>query len=182
MPVYTANERFVRGELRVDLSNGKKIYETCFRIAVGITKNRADAEDLVMSGYERAIERADVYNRNYELSTWLRIIVKNLAIDFMKRKQRRAELYFGELQNYTNVLEESPIDLAIKEEDRRTVEEALNRLPLENKRVLAMKYFEGMSYKEIAELTECKETTVKGRIEAGKKHLMRSGKLLELVA
>lgn len=182
MPVYSDNEILVRGILEDELRKRGRIYKTCFDIAFKITGNKDDAEELVMLGYERAIEKAGEYDEDYEINTWLGTIVRHLAIDFVRMRYRRAESYYEKLQDRTKLLQESPVDLAIKEEDRRVLEEAVGRLPVKKRTVLIMKYFDGRSYKEIAELTECKETTVKGRVSAAKKHLRESRKLQELVA
>ena len=67
----------------------------------------------------------------------------------------------------------SPIDLAIKEERRRLVRKALNRLPSNFREVLVLRELEGLSYRDIANVTGVKQGTIESRIFRARQRLAR---------
>lgn len=185
MPNYPAdgdNKKPVREQLRTDLNNRKSIYYTCFNIALKITGNWNDAEDLTMSAYETAIKNAEKYDRFHSIKTWMGIMVRNLSVTHLRSTARRTRLCSGYVQNLPNQSQKSPVDLLIEEEERGIIEQELSRLPPKEKAVFVLKHLGGRTHKEIEELTGYERDTVRSRIGSAKEILMGRRRLQELVA
>ena len=118
-------------------------------------KNENDAEDIAIETFSRAFDKIQTYDSTYEFNTWLITIAKNLHVD-MLRKRKRAPYEQGDTNRAEamgKVLDDAPTA-----EDRLITEQNLNNLLLHIKKlkphyqkVINLRYFNELSYAEIAE-------------------------------
>ncbi len=142
-----------------------------------------DADDVVMETFLRAWQALPRFNRRSALKTWLYRIARNGAVDVLRRKQRRNELFLGSTEadepveyDLPDTTHPGPDQLVAQAEDAAWVLAALARLPALHRVALELRYADGLAYGEIAAATGVSIGTVMSRLFNGKRKLR---KLLE---
>ena len=118
------------------------------------TKNENDAEDITIQTFSRAFDKIDTYDDSFEFKTWLIAISKNLHVDLI-RKRKRNVLESTESTNsevITRVLDDAPSaeDLLITEQNLASLLLHIKELKPHYQQVINLRYFNEMSYAEIA--------------------------------
>lgn len=138
--------------------------EAVFGLCLGFLRNRADAEDIAHDAFIRAYENLRRYHLEKKFSTWLFTIASNLC-----RNRLRYRRYHPVVASPDST--DGGIDpaAAVAREDRRArIKEALDQLPSGYRAPLVLRYYNELSYREIAELLSLPEGTIKTRIHRGK--------------
>lgn len=118
------------------------------------TKNENDAEDITIQTFSRAFDKIDTYDDSYEFKTWLITISKNLHVDLIRKRKRNV------LENTDSsgskaireVLDDSPSaeDQLIIEQNLASLLHHIKKLKPHYKRVINLRYFNELSYADIA--------------------------------
>ena len=142
----------------------------CFAVAYRIVNDASLAEEVVQDAYLQVWTRASTFDfaRGRNVRGWLLTIVHHRSIDFRRRHVDRQVA----LDDVAHVL--AVPDVWREVAGRLTREEmraAIDTLPREQKRVIELAYFEGLTHGEIAEREATPLGTVKGRIRLGLKKL-----------
>lgn len=136
--------------------------------------DRHDAESIAQEVFLRLIEKSHLYRYPRGFSTWLFTIARNLAADFHKKKRARTSESFDLMaDSQAEPNERRPEAVALQEEDLRRLDEAVRRLPPEHREVLILRAFHEMSYREIAEIAGCPESTARSRMDYALQELKR---------
>ena len=117
-----------------------------YRLLLRMTGNADDAFELSQDTFVRVFGMLDKFDGRSRLGTWVYQIALNEGRQFLRRK-RLGELKLAEIDAPT----EAPASQST--DSRLDVAEALGRLPEEERVLLVLRYFEDLSYSEIAELT-----------------------------
>lgn len=122
------------------------------------TKNENDAEDITIRTFSRAFDKINTYDETYEFKTWLITISKNLHVDLI-RKRKRSLLDDMDSQGdvVKKVLDESPSveDQLIIEQNLANLLQDIKKLKPHYQKVINLRYFNELSYADIAkELNE----------------------------
>ena len=153
-----------------------------YSAAMRMTRNPADAEDLVQEAYLRAYRGFGGFTEGTNLKAWLYRILTNTFINSYRAKQRRpVETDLEEVEDlylYRKIHDAERAGLGRSAEDELmdsltddTVKQALESLP-ENFRVaVLLADVEGFSYREIAEIMDIPIGTVMSRLHRGRKAL-----------
>lgn len=118
------------------------------------TQNENDAEDITIQTFSKAFDKIDSYDENYEFKTWLITISKNLHVDLL-RKRKRNVLDSSESGNndaIKSVLDEAPTveDRLITEQDLASLLHLIKSLKPHYQQVINLRYFNELSYADIA--------------------------------
>jgi RNA polymerase sigma-70 factor (ECF subfamily) len=137
-----------------------------YSLALKILSESEPAQDVVHEAFLTAWRKAAMYNETRgNVATWLIVLCRNLAIDQYRAKMRlvsrRVEMDVA--ANYLVSMEDDPAVAAVAADDVRLLREALVKLPAEQKQMIEMAYFQGMSQSEIAAATQTPLGTVKTR-------------------
>lgn len=129
-------------------------------VAQGIMRNRQNAEDVLHDSFIKIVRCANQFNRGTNGYAWLCKIVKNTALNKLKSENlRRAEniddMFF--LSNGRDFYEDHGMSLDIKN--------AMLKLDSKERLVIWLKYYNGMTVREIAADTGIKKTTVQDLIK-----------------
>jgi RNA polymerase sigma-70 factor (ECF subfamily) len=151
-----------------------------YNSAVQMTRNVADAQDLVQETFVKAYRFFDKFTRGTNCKAWLFKIMKNNYINaFRKRSKQPTQVDFEDI---AGVLQ-APTAPAIPVGDGRDVKEvfeelveddikeALDELPFEFKMAVVLSDIEGFSYQEIADIMDCPIGTVRSRLSRARKFL-----------
>ena len=170
-------------ELATRLKNGDnstfdELYKlTCSKVyfvALKITKNEHDAEDIIQDSYVSALKKIDTLEKPESFVSWLNHIVANKS----KAHLRKNTPQFFEDVSFTGTdgapdetFAFSPEDNADKEHLRQTVMEAVDELSEEKRACILMKYFSDMSVNDISQSLGVPVSTVKNRLWTARKDL-----------
>ncbi len=118
------------------------------------TKNENDAEDITIRTFSRAFDKIDSYDDQYEFKTWLITISKNLHVDLLRKRKRNIleQSESGNNEALKRVLDDasSAEDNLIKEQNLATLLSHIKQLKPHYQQVINLRYFNEMSYAEIA--------------------------------
>ena len=136
------------------------------RFARVITRNVADADDLVQVAAEKALARAAQWRPGSRLDSWMFGIMKNAWIDEVRARRRRERVHAPEEAGYA-VGDAS----AASREIALSVEAAMARLPEEQRMAVALVLVEGLSYRDAAESLDVPIGTLTSRLARGREAL-----------
>lgn len=153
-----------------------------YSAALRMTRNPADAEDVVQETYLKAYRAYDSYQEGTNLKAWLYRILTNTYINKYRKAQRRPnEVELGELQDLylykrlgetsgaSESAEKEALDMFVDDD----IIAALESLPENFRLPVLYADVEGFSYKEIAEILDVPIGTVMSRLHRGRKALQR---------
>ncbi len=154
---------------------GRLIYS----VAIHVVGDAETAEEITQDVFVRACEAAGSYNTNFsKVSTWLASIARHRAIDELRRRNVRPEknqVYWTEdsgTEAYGEIpLSEGPeneVEVSIQEHKIRKI---VSVLPPDQRQVLELAYFKGMSHTQIAEAVGEPLGTIKSRLRLGMQKL-----------
>ena len=141
-------------------------------------QNEHEAEDITIEAFAKAFDKIEGFNEDYVFSTWLITISKNIQID-KYRKQKQSVIVAStkdkELQMY-NVADQTPTqeDALITEQNLVELLALMKMLKPIYREVLNLRYFQEMSYQDIADQLDEPLTNVKVRLLRAKKLLAES--------
>lgn len=128
-----------------------------YRFAYCYVKNEHDAMEILSEATYKAYCSLNQLKHPHQFDTWMGRIIINTSMDFIKKQKRFTGAEIEELE----VGEPYPYDQL---EDKIDVYQALESLALKERAVVILKYFEEKSFKEIGELMDLPEATVKTKL------------------
>jgi RNA polymerase sigma-70 factor, ECF subfamily len=135
-----------------------------FPLALRILRDRAEAEDIVHDAFVAVGVRATQYVADRgTVGAWLVTLVRNLAIDRTRRRERRGALVRKVVAHEPVDKTPDPEGLTAAAVERSRVRQALASLPEAQRKTLEVAFFEGLSYPEIAEREGVPLGTIKSR-------------------
>ena len=139
------------------------------------TENETDAEDIAIETFSKAFDKIATYNPEFQFNTWLIAIAKNVHIDMLRKKKSNVfvEITDEEDQQAYNVADTSPSveDALITEQNLSRLLQFIKELKPHYQEVIQLRYFQEMSYQEIANKIEEPLSNVKIKLLRAKKLL-----------
>jgi len=143
-----------------------------YHMILKMIRNTDDAEDLTIEAFAKAFKNLHKFKKDYTFSTWLFRIATNNAIDFIRKKKLNT---FSLNTSFTDDGGESvtidvedknlnPQEVAIKEQKIELVQMFVTKLPPKYQRLVRLRYFDELSYDEIAKTLEAPLGTVKAQL------------------
>ena len=147
--------------------------ENIYFMMFKMVNNRDDAEDLTIEAFGKAFKRLDQYRPDFAFSTWLFKIASNNCIDFLRKKKKATLVSLD--QGYSNEDgDESAIDIEednlnpeqafMKEQRKEEMHKIVDQLKPKYKQLVELRYFNEMSYEEIADELSLPLGTVKAQL------------------
>lgn len=153
-----------------------KVFAICFRML----GNRHEAEDIAQEAFIRAYINIHSYDEDRKFSTWLYRIATNLSIDRIRKKKPDyyldAEIKGTEgLTLYTQLPSEQllPEQEVESLEMQHYIQHEIMQLPPKYRSIIALRFMDELSLKEISEILEIPLGTVKTRIHRGREALRK---------
>ena len=140
------------------------------RFAHGLSRNPADADDLTQLTIERALRSRDQWQAGTRLDSWTYRIMRNLWIDTARSRVRKEK--FEAPPEEGESVGQDPRDAIQASIDLKRVMAAMERLPDEQREVVALILIEGFGYREASELLDLPIGTVSSRLVRGRTALL----------
>lgn len=145
--------------------------DSAYNLARWLVRNPQDAEDVVQEAYLRAVRFRESYLGG-DARAWLLKIVRNASYSLIeKRRATESSEEFDEAVHRETTNRPSVEAMFIKDDEARTVRAALKKLPAAYREVLVLREFEGLSYKEIAEVAGIPVGTVMSSLARARSQL-----------
>ena len=160
--------RAARGNAEAFGSLMKKHEDKIFALALRMMGNRSDALDATQDAFIAAYRQAGSFRGDAAVGTWLYRIGANACKDLLRKRKRwitRDEETIEPLQVDTAPSIETSVT------ERVVLRDALAKLPDEYREAVVMHDLGGVTYEEIARITETQIGTVKSRISRGRRRL-----------
>jgi RNA polymerase sigma-70 factor (ECF subfamily) len=141
--------------------------QKAYRIAFDFSRDREEAKDLSQEAFLRAYTHLGNFDGRSAFYTWFYRILVNICLDYKRRKQRTAVEEFNEAvetqiePSHSSQRPVSPDQHVMARQLSRKVGAALEALPPKQRTAFILKNHQGLSIKEIAEMMQTAEGTVK---------------------
>lgn len=149
----------LEGDVKAFESIVDKYQKIMFNVALRMLNNYQDAEDITQSVFVKTFEKLDTFNPNYKFFSWLYRITINESLNFLNQRKQFKELDKGLISN-----EKTPEEQYQENEASRNVQRALMDLKLEYRTVIILRHFQDLSYREMGNILQLPERTVKSRL------------------
>jgi RNA polymerase sigma-70 factor (ECF subfamily) len=159
----------------------KRYKKPVYHMVLKMVRNVDDAEDLTIEAFSKAFKSLHRFKKDYTFSTWLFRIATNNAIDFIRKKKLKTisihssytddngEAVALDIEDEKNL---TPQDKAIKQQRIELMRMFVDKLPAKYQRLVKLRYFQELSYEEIATELEAPLGTIKAQLHRSRE-LMR---------
>ena len=132
--------------------------DSIYIMLMKIVKNSDDAEDLTLETFGKAFRYLDKYTPQYAFSTWLFRIAVNNSIDYIRHKNNSPQCIEEDLSSTPMLIDRSPAtttptpEQEVMDKQRvRMLQLAVEQLPEKYRKVVELRYYQELSYDEIAQ-------------------------------
>lgn len=119
------------------------------------TENETDTDDIVIETFAKAFDKISTYNPEFGFNTWLITIAKNVHIDMLRKKKSTLFLEITDEEDSlaNQVLDDSPTveDTIITEQNLSKLLQQIKQLKPAYQEVIQLRYFQEMTYQDMAE-------------------------------
>lgn len=164
MDLHEAMQRTQKGDLTAFESLYEEHVGMVYGIALRILHDKSLAEDITQSVFVKMLAAPEAFQGG-NFTGWIGRVTRNCAVDHLRRNNRTAALMDYAIDRDSGEI--PPDDTAIAQIDGARARVVLAALPHEQREVLELAFFGGLSHHEIAMKTRIPLGTVKARIRAG---------------
>jgi RNA polymerase sigma-70 factor (ECF subfamily) len=145
--------------------------DSIYFMVLKMVNNKEDAMDLTVETFAKAFEKLEKYQPDYAFSTWLFRVATNNCIDFIRKKKLNTQSIHGmmdedgeevQLQIKADVL--NPEETSIKKQQTEELKLLIQSLPPRYRNLITLRYFDELSYEEIAQQLDLPLGTVKAQL------------------
>ncbi|MBX2842603.1 MAG: sigma-70 family RNA polymerase sigma factor [Flammeovirgaceae bacterium] len=153
----------------------RPVYHTMLKMV----RNVDDAEDLTIEAFAKAFKNLSKFKKDYTFSTWLFRVATNNSIDFIRKKRLEtmsinAEITKDDGDSLSIDIKDGsldPMEEAIKSQKIEIIRQFVSLLPLKYQKLVKLRYFDELSYDEIAQELEAPLGTVKAQLHRARELL-----------
>jgi len=148
----------------------KSYKDMMYNVSIRIVKIRDEAEDIVQESFIKGFEKIGQLKEDMSLGAWLKRIVINASLDHVRKQKKR--IWIDEEKVF---VKEEAEEIEIDEPEMITadrIKECINSLKEKYRIILVLYLIEDYNHREISELLQLKESTVRNQYKRGKDELM----------
>lgn len=182
-------EDFLEGDMAALEALVEKYKRMVYRVAIKITKNHEDANDVVQETFLKVYKSLNKFKMESSFETWLYQIVVNLSLNTVKKRKRRnkRELPFNAVYESSETDDSIPYEECVvdqlksqknephirveRKELKQAVTQAVDSLSPKQRIVVILHEFEGLKHSEIASILGCSVGTVRSRLHYARQRL-----------
>jgi RNA polymerase sigma-70 factor, ECF subfamily len=150
----------------------KKHQARLLKIAYQLLRDERLAEEAVQITFVKAWQKLNKFNGECDFGTWLFRLCVNTSYDQIRSRNRKKEdpISYDEDEDHSHTYEmirstdPSPAQETLREETRKMISDALDKLPEDQRVVIVLREMHGLDYREIAQTLGCREGTVMSRL------------------
>ena len=135
-----------------------------------IVKDHQEAYDVVQEVFIKAMRETRLFDDDFKIKAWLFRVTSNLCFNQVRNRKRRGTLL--ETMMKPEAFGADQLDTVFASEQREEVMEALDHLSADHKQILLLRYYDDLSYAEIADVLQVKLGTVMSRLSRARMRLM----------
>ena len=132
-----------------------------FRLALRITLNRVEAEDVVQETMIKVWNKRDRWDELESIEAFCLTICRNIAVDKMRKMENQNQSLEDEHDAPDQSYASNPEEQAMQQDRIQLVRRLIDNLPEKQRSVMQLRDIEGKSYKEIAQILDISEEQVK---------------------
>ena len=150
----------------------RKYRDRIYYHALYITKDSAEAFDVAQDAFVRAYHESRMFDEGFKMKAWLFRVCTNRCYNIVRDRHRRGGI-LDRLGKQTDALQEQhrAIDSVLAKELSKEMSAALNKLSADHRTILILRYYDDLSYQEIADTLQVKLGTVMSRLSRAKARL-----------
>jgi RNA polymerase sigma-70 factor, ECF subfamily len=149
-------------------ASGIEYLDGLYSYALVLTRNRAEAEDLVQETYVRAIKAWGTLRTGSNMKGWLFTILRNIWFNQLRKVRNGPQMIEIEVSdgvsNSIAVPSKNSHDLYVSKVETEQVRAAIQELPTQFREIILLREYEELSYQEIAGILDCPVGTVMSRL------------------
>lgn len=145
--------------------------DALMRLFVQRLNNPEDADDLIQETAVKVWVHIHRYNPDYTFGQWIYTVARNTFIDYVRKRQE--ELSLDESFAAPVSTAPTPEESVILSQQRRQIDETIARLPGQYRTLVRLRFFDELSYEEIAERLSLPLGTVKTQIHRARERMCR---------
>jgi RNA polymerase sigma-70 factor (ECF subfamily) len=135
-----------------------------------IVKDHQEAYDLVQEVFIKAMRETRLYDEDFKIKAWLFRVTSNLCFNAVRNRKRRGTILDTMMK--PEAFGADQLETIFAGEQRSEVMEALEALTEDHKQILLLRYYDDLSYAEIADVLQVKLGTVMSRLSRARMRLM----------
>jgi RNA polymerase sigma-70 factor (ECF subfamily) len=147
---------------------GIEYLDGLYSYALVLSRNRADAEDLVQETYVRAMQAMGRLRPDSNIKSWFYTILRNVWLNQLRKRRSGPQTLDPSMdEGFANEMVEpskSSYELYVSKVEREQVRAAIRKLPVDFREVIVLREYEELSYQEIASIVGCPVGTVMSRL------------------
>lgn len=132
-----------------------------YRLALRITMNAAEAEDVVQETMMKVWNKRDDWNRIESIEAFCLTICRNLSLDKVRRMDNQTQSLDATIQPLDHRVASNPEEHTVQRDRVRLVRQLISELPEKQRSCMQLRDMEGKSYKDIATILGISEEQVK---------------------
>jgi RNA polymerase sigma-70 factor (ECF subfamily) len=157
--------RVQKGDLDAFETIYNRFHEPVFHFILRLVKERTLAEDLLQETFLRILRERKGYRKIAQFSTYLFTIARNLCLDALKAWERKHVL--SNKEDYVESAmdpSKGPSEIMEETEIREIVQREIHELPRDQREVLLLSKYSGLTHEEIAQIVESTPDAVKQKV------------------
>ena len=169
---YKLVQQAIKGDQQAYAALMERYRDSIYFLLLKMVNNKDDADDLTIEAFGKAFKNLKQYTPNFAFSTWLFKIASNNCIDFIRRKKKRT-LSIDRRQESDDGMETTihlksdmldPEEKFVKKQKIKLLRDIVKKLKPRYRELVELRYFQELSYEEIAQQLDIPLGTVKAQL------------------
>jgi RNA polymerase sigma-70 factor (ECF subfamily) len=153
-----------RGDSNAFASLVKSVQRPVYGLCLRLLRTEAEAAEVAQETFLRAYQHLERFDESRPFDLWVLTIARNQCLDLLRRRQN---MKTDDVEDHAHALQSADMNLedgAIARQERKSLEEAMSTLSVDDREVLALYYVQKRTTKEIAEVMNVAPGTIMARL------------------
>ena len=160
------------GDQKAQFQVYRLYYKAMYNISLRIVQNPVDAEDIMQESFLSAFENINSWSGKVSFGAWLKKIVHNRSIDYLKKSSRYTFEDISMLEGAKAVLQDDFLNDEAPDVRLKRVMTAIRELPSKWREIISLYFFEGYDHDEIGEILSISPSTSRSNISRARQKII----------